>query len=76
MSEQDAKTVVLRFVDCINSEDPEGLMALQTDDFTFTSYSEEIFVGRDGWHDYFTSYPDYKIHVDRLITSGNGLLIK
>jgi len=50
-------------------------MALQTEDFTFTSYSEEVYVGRDGWHDYFSSNPDYWIHVEKLITSGNGVAV-
>jgi ketosteroid isomerase-like protein len=75
MSEMDPKAITLKFIDRINSGDPDGLMALQTDDFTFTSYSEEVYVGKDGWHDYFSSYPKYKIHVEKLITSGNGVAV-
>jgi ketosteroid isomerase-like protein len=62
-------------VDRINARDPEGLMALQTDDFTFIDYSGEVDIGRNGWHDYFSSYPEYIIHVEKLITSGNGVAI-
>jgi hypothetical protein len=75
VNEQDPKSVTLRFIDRINSRDSEGLMALQTKDFTFISYSEEVYVGKDGWHEYFSSYPEYKIHVEKLITSGNGVAV-
>ncbi len=75
MSEPNPKSVTLKFIERINARDPEGLMALQTEDFTFISYSEEVYVGKDGWHDYFSSYPEYKIHVEKLITSGNGVAV-
>ena len=69
------KSVVLEFVKCINNGDSEGLKALQTEDFTFMDMEGDVYRGRDGWEDYFTSYPEYKIHVDNLITSGNGVAI-
>ena len=75
MSEKDPKSVTLKFIDRINARDPDGLMALQTEDFTFISYSEEVYVGKDGWNDYFSSYPEYKIQVEKLITSGNGVAV-
>lgn len=75
MSEQDSRGIVLKYVEAINSRNSDALMALQTEDFTFVDYEGDTFVGRDGWQDYFTTYPEYKIHVDRLITSGNGVAI-
>lgn len=69
------KTAVLRFVECINAGDAEALMNLQTDDFIFIDMSGNVFTGRQSWDDYFTSYPDYRIHVDRIVTSGDGVAI-
>jgi ketosteroid isomerase-like protein len=69
------KSVVSRFIDCINAGDSEGLIALQTEDFTLIDYDGERFQGRDGWKEYFSACPDYEIHVKHLITSGNGVAI-
>jgi ketosteroid isomerase-like protein len=69
------KSVTLEFVKCINNGNSEGLKALQTEDFTFIDMAGDVHRGRDGWEDYFTSYPEYKIHVENLITSGNGVAI-
>ena len=69
------KAAVLKFVECINAGDDEGLMKLQTDDFTFIDMSGNVFTGRQSWDDYFTSNPDYKIHVDRIVSGGDGIAI-
>jgi len=69
------KEAVLEFVECINAGDPEALMAHMTDDFRFIDMSGNVFTGRQGWEDYFTSYPDYRIHVDRIVTGGDGVAI-
>ncbi len=69
------KSIVLEFVMCINKGDSEGLKAIQTEDIIFTDMEGDVYRGRDGWEDYFTSYPEYKIHVENLITSGNGVAI-
>ena len=69
------KSSALKFVDTINAGNSEGLMALQTEDFTFINYEGEVYQGRSGWNDYFTANPDYKIFVKHIITSGNGVAI-
>jgi ketosteroid isomerase-like protein len=69
------KSTALRFVEAINAGEHESLIALQTEDFTFIDYEGEVSKGRSGWNDYFTTYPDYKIHVNHIITSGNGVAI-
>ncbi|OLS29562.1 MAG: hypothetical protein ThorAB25_15860 [Candidatus Thorarchaeota archaeon AB_25] len=68
-----AKGTALKFIECINSGVCKGLMDLQTEDFTFIDLSGDVHIGKDSWENYFTSYPDYKIHVDKLITCGNGV---
>ncbi len=75
MSGPDPRKVVLKYIKAINSRNSEALVALQTEDFTFINYEGDAYVGRAGWRDYFTAYPEYKIHVDRLITSGTGVAI-
>jgi hypothetical protein len=72
---EDSKAVTLRFIDCINNGDSEGLKALQTEDFTLIDMGGDAFVGRDGWEDYFTSYPDYKIHIEKILFSGKDVAI-
>jgi limonene-1,2-epoxide hydrolase len=67
--------VVLKFIECINAGDPERLMSLQTEDFTFIDYSGDAYHGRQGWQDYFSAYPEYTIHVEHIITSGDGVAI-
>jgi hypothetical protein len=71
----DSKSVILRFVDCINSGNSEGLKALQTEDFTLIDMDGDAFVGRDEWEDYFRDYPDYKIHVEKILFCGNDVAI-
>ncbi|MFW9870750.1 MAG: nuclear transport factor 2 family protein [Candidatus Thorarchaeota archaeon] len=70
-----AKEITLKFIECINSGDCKGLMDLQTDDFMFIDLSGNRHIGKDSWENYFTSYPDYKIHVDKLLTSGSGVAV-
>jgi ketosteroid isomerase-like protein len=70
-----AKAVALKFVEVINAGDSEELVKLQTEDFTLIDMAGDVFRGRDGWQDYFSTYPKYKIHVQHVLTSGNGVAI-
>jgi len=79
-SDASVKVAALRsaafgFVECINAGNPEALKAHQTEDFAFTDMSGEVTWGRQGWEDYFTSYPDYRIHVERVLICGDGVAI-
>ena len=69
------RSAALGFVECINTGDSEALTAYQTEDFAFTDMSGEVTRGRQGWEDYFTSYPDYRIHVERVLIGGDGVAI-
>ena len=71
----DAKSVELEFVEVINAGDSEALIKLQTEDFTLIDMAGDAYRGRDGWQDYFSSYPKYKIHVQYVLTSGDGVAI-
>jgi ketosteroid isomerase-like protein len=68
-------SIVLKFIDTINSGDSRGLIALQTEDFMFIDMDGNKYVGRDGWENYFRDYPDYRIHVERILLSGDDVAI-
>jgi hypothetical protein len=74
-SKEKSKAVTLKFIDCINSGDSEGLKALQNEDFTLIDMEGDEFVGRDGWEGYFADYPDYRIHVEKIMFCGTNVAI-
>jgi hypothetical protein len=69
------KSVALKFVEVINAGDSEALIRLQTEDFTLIDMAGDVFRGRDGWQGYFSANPDYRIHVQKALISGNGVAI-
>jgi ketosteroid isomerase-like protein len=71
----DSTAIVLEYIDCINAGNPKKLITLQTEDFTFIDMKGDKFVGRDGWESYFTQFPDYRIHVQQTLLSGDGVAI-
>ena len=71
----DSVSVVLKFIEIINAGNPQRLVSLQTEDFTFIDMGGDRFIGRDGWEIYFSDYPDYKIHVERILLSGEGVAV-
>jgi ketosteroid isomerase-like protein len=75
MSKPAPKSVALKFVEVINAGDSEALIKLQTEDFTLIDMGGNIYRGRDGWQDYFSAYPKYRIHVHHVLASGNGVAI-
>ncbi len=75
MSKPGPKSIALRFVEIINAGDSEALIKLQTEDFALIDMAGDVYRGRDGWQDYFSAYPKYKIHVQYVLTSGDGVAI-
>jgi len=71
----EAKSVALKFVEVINAGGSKALVRLQTEDFTLIDMEGDVTRGRDGWQSYFSSYPKYKIHVQHVLTSGDGVAI-
>jgi ketosteroid isomerase-like protein len=69
------KSVALEFVEVINAGDSKRLKKLQTEDFTLIDMSGNVTRGRQGWQDYFSSFPKYTIHVHNVFTGGNGVAI-
>lgn len=69
------KSVAMKFVEAINNGDSKALIKLQTEDFTLIDAEGETFRGRDGWEGYFSAYPEYRIHIQHVLTGGNGVAI-
>jgi uncharacterized protein (TIGR02246 family) len=80
MNARDPAEIALNFVDCINRQDVEGLAALMTDDHTFVGYERgDRAQGREtmarGFAEYFTAFPDYRIHASKVLRSGDDIAI-
>ncbi len=79
MSKSNTVDVALKFVEFINAQDVESLCSLMTKDFTFIDYGGTIERGKDlmrkGWVGYFTDFPKYKIHVEKVLVGGDGVAI-
>jgi ketosteroid isomerase-like protein len=63
------------FVDAINTNDPDRLVTLMTDNHTFIDADGSEHPGRDemhrGWKQYFAMVPDFKIHVREALSHDN-----
>ena len=77
MNTMNSEEIALKFVDRINAQDANGLAKLMTENFKFIDYGGNIYQGRermrDGFAEYFSSYPKYKIHVEKICLSGNDV---
>lgn len=73
------KETALKFVEQINSQNLDGLVQLMTEDHRFVDYEGEADHGRevmrDGFGRYFSAYPEYKIHISKVCTSGDAVAI-
>jgi hypothetical protein len=65
-----AEKVIQSFVEKINHADLLGLTPLLSTDHTFIDLEGDKFIGKDkmieGWRDYFSENPDYKIYIRML----------
>ena len=63
--------IVEAFIAAINHHDLPGIANLMTEDHTFVDSSGGIHSGREnmtaGWKQYFQMFPDYEIHVEKLL---------
>ena len=79
MAKVTSEEVALKFVERINEQDADGLSRLMTEDFAFVDYEGESYKGRgvmrDGFDEYFTNFPQYKIHVKKICVSGSDIAL-
>ncbi|UUU40000.1 nuclear transport factor 2 family protein [Streptomyces sp. NBC_00162] len=66
----DPTALVVRFNDCINGRDVEGLARLMSDDHTFIDSEGGVVSGKqeclDAWRGFFESFPGYRNVFDSL----------
>jgi len=75
-AEQQAIALVKQFIARINAHDPVGLGLLSLPglrfiDATGTRYS----LGKPGWKRYFSTFPDYRMTVDGIVSDGTTVAI-
>jgi ketosteroid isomerase-like protein len=79
MAKMNSEMITLSFVERINAQDADGLAKLMTDNFRFIDYEGNIYEGWEKMHkefaSYFSSYPKYKIIVEKICQSGNDVAI-
>jgi ketosteroid isomerase-like protein len=79
MNVTNAEKIALKFVECINNQDIEGLVSLMTEGFTMIAYEGKLETGRElmkeGFQGYFTDFPEYKIHISKVARSGDDIAI-
>lgn len=75
----EARDHALEFVHKINEGDLDGLVDLMTEDHAFIDNSGVAQHGREvmrrAWRAYFDSFPEYRIHVGRVVTLGDVVVI-
>lgn len=71
--------VVLRFIDCINRQDIEGLSRLMSEYHELRVYRETPVVGIEpnveGWRGYAGSFPEYVIYPRQISESGGVVTV-
>ena len=62
--------VALRFIDCVNRCDLDGLTSVMTDDHRLKVFDEDPLVGKaanaQAWRGYFSGFPEYVIYPHKL----------
>jgi uncharacterized protein (TIGR02246 family) len=70
-----SEAVALKFVEAINSRSAERLAELMTEDHTFVDCDGSEHPGREemrvGWEGYYEMVPDFEIHVEDVLASGD-----
>ncbi len=79
MTESDPKTIVLRFNDCINSRDIQGLEQLMTVDHVFIDTLNNEIKGKEtcvkSWKGFFVMFPDYQNFFETIVVKGHLVTI-
>lgn len=76
----DPKELALKFTDCINRRDVDGLGQLMTHDHCFIDPEDELDEGRrsclENWQGFFQIFPDYKNITDKVKLDGDMVIIE
>jgi SnoaL-like domain len=70
--------VAIRFIDCVNRGDLDGLVATMTDDHRLEIFDEEPLLGKDAnaaaWRGYFEGFPNYVIYPHHIVEVTGSLV--
>ena len=70
-----AKDIVVKFVEQINSQNVDGLCGLMSEDHKFIDALGAVCQGREemrqAWTGYFHLVPDYQISLEEIVENGN-----
>lgn len=81
MNDESPSSIVLKFIEYINKGDIERTISLMSEEFIFTDIPGRVYHvrGKEShkqfWSEYLSAYPNYKIHIHHVLTSGNGVAI-
>ena len=79
MNKKDPKLTVLKFNECINNQDPNGLANLMTEEVRLIEGEETTRKGKvavkNAWIEFFNLCPDYKNHFTRIESKDNRVVI-
>lgn len=75
----DPLTITNSFMEKINARNPEGLRDLMAENHLFTDSLGQTIEGREAmyeaWKAYFRMMPDYEIVCEKILSSGNTVVI-
>lgn len=81
MRDDAPEVTALEFVECINTGDLDGIVALTASTYTFIDMEGDVYVAetaeaiRESWNEYLSANPDYRIIVQQVLRSGDGVAI-
>ena len=81
MNRPTPESIVIEFIERINAGDSAGIAARTAPVYTFTDMEGDVYVVevadavRTSWDEYLLAYPNYRIHVDHVMRSGDGVAI-
>ena len=75
MTDVTARSIVLRFVDYVNSGDLEGIESLLSDEVVFTDSQGRVYQEKGFMTSYLHNFPDYKILIRQALHGGEGVAL-
>lgn len=75
MDDFSPSSIVLRFVECVNEGDLEGIALLISEGVKFTDIRGRVYREKGFMAGYLAEFPNYKIHVHHALQGGNGVAI-
>jgi len=81
MSGSAPESVILEFIERINRGDSAGIASLTAPVYTFKDMEGRVYIVegaeaiKESWDEYLSAYPSYKILVQHVLRSGDGVAI-